>query len=191
MTIKYSVCPVCGSKQSARIIYGMPTRDVLPQVERGEVLLGGGSLPTLNKEYHCKSCEFEWSRDEAVAHAYRKINKVKAYVGGFFGCSYQVEWVLKTGEVTYLEWENSMGEDPITINTIYENLHSIDSLQSTNVLRWKKDYQPEQPILDGTSWSVEIQTDDKVIEKHGSNAYPKTWDQFCELMEEVSGKTFR
>lgn len=189
MAIKYNVCLQCGAKQAAKIIYGMPTHDVKPKVERGEVVLGGCSLPKSSKDYHCKSCGFEWSREEAVDHAYQKITSIKANVGGFFGNSYEIDWHLPTGEVTHLQWENSRDEEPIRWNTTC--VPSINALQSTNLLRWKRNYQPEEMVLDGTSWSVEIRTEDKVIRKHGSNAYPETWEEFCGVMEQVSGKTFR
>ncbi|MCA0989293.1 hypothetical protein [Guptibacillus algicola] len=190
MAIKYNVCLDCGSNKSAKIIYGMPTHEVKPKVERGDIILGGCSLPETHKDYQCKSCGFEWSKEEAVDDAYRKITSIKANIGGFFGNSYEIEWRISTGEVTHLYWEISREEDPVTFNTTYHNAHYLDSIKSINLLRWKRDYQPEEMVLDGTSWSVEIEKGDKVISKHGCNAYPKTWEQFCELMEEVSGKTF-
>lgn len=190
MAIRYKVCPECGSKDTVKIAYGEPTAEMLLQEERGEVVIGGCSIPIPTPEYHCRKCGFQWSKEEAVDRAYRNIEFVTAYVGGFFGTSYRVEWNLKSGAVTHKQWENSMEEYHSTHSTNFESPNHLELLKATDLLKWKRDYQPEEAILDGTSWSVEIKTASKVLERHGSNAYPKKWDLFCELMEKVSGKRF-
>lgn len=191
MGFRYRICPKCGSKEAAKIVYGEPDVKLLEQVERKKVVLGGCSIPIPTPEYYCWECEHEWLKEESIDRAYREIVCVIACVGGYFGTSYRVEWHMKTGEVTHKLWENSMEENASIHTTTFNDASYLDSLKNTNLLSWKKDYQPNEMILDGTSWTVEIQTVNKVIEKYGSNAYPKEWEVFCELMERVSGKKFR
>ena len=47
-------CPTCGT-QTLRIVYGMPSRELWEQAERGEVMLGGcePEMP----DWWCPSCE--------------------------------------------------------------------------------------------------------------------------------------
>jgi len=48
-------CPNCGNKL-AKIIYGMPSSDIMDQVEKGEVFIGGCCVDEENPEYHCNVC---------------------------------------------------------------------------------------------------------------------------------------
>jgi hypothetical protein len=55
-------CPVCGSKDSVEIVYGLPGAELIEASERGEVAIGGcvvmedGSDP----DRRCRVCETEW-----------------------------------------------------------------------------------------------------------------------------------
>lgn len=49
-------CPDCGNKL-VEIVYGMPGSDVIKQVEKGEVFLGGCMVSDVNPKYHCNTCE--------------------------------------------------------------------------------------------------------------------------------------
>lgn len=59
MRIKY-VCPQCREKAGVNIVYGMPTRDLAEQAERGEVVLGGCVLEENQPERHCTACGADW-----------------------------------------------------------------------------------------------------------------------------------
>lgn len=48
-------CPNCGNKL-AKIIYGMPSSDIMNQVEKGEVFIGGCCVDEANPKYHCNIC---------------------------------------------------------------------------------------------------------------------------------------
>ncbi|MCB5936185.1 hypothetical protein LI012_09690 [Caldibacillus thermoamylovorans] len=41
MGINYKQCPKCGSKNTIKILYGMPTKEVFQKAEAGEIKLGG------------------------------------------------------------------------------------------------------------------------------------------------------
>lgn len=49
-------CPNCGSSRVARILYGMPSSDVLPDIESGQVVLGGCGIADLDPSWECLDC---------------------------------------------------------------------------------------------------------------------------------------
>ena len=60
-------CPECGSGSTIPIVYGYPGADLVQQVERGEIALGGcvvtgeGSDPNRR----CRACDWEWCVESA------------------------------------------------------------------------------------------------------------------------------
>lgn len=56
------ICPSCGERSGVDIVYGYPgSIELLEQVERGEVALGGCCI-TIGEspERKCTSCEHKW-----------------------------------------------------------------------------------------------------------------------------------
>lgn len=49
-------CPDCGSTDTVKILYGMPTYEAFEAVERGEISLGGCCISDNNPTRHCKTC---------------------------------------------------------------------------------------------------------------------------------------
>ncbi len=60
-------CPKCGSKNTARIFYGMPefSDDLINQIGNGEIILGGCTMTHNSKDYVCNDCSFEWGEQTA------------------------------------------------------------------------------------------------------------------------------
>ncbi|MDY0288258.1 MAG: hypothetical protein RBR15_05500 [Sphaerochaeta sp.] len=54
------VCPVCGSKNTITILYGMPTEQSFLLAEEGKIMLGGCCVAGSDPEHHCKDCSHEW-----------------------------------------------------------------------------------------------------------------------------------
>ena len=107
MAITYKKCPQCGSKNSVKIVYGMPNYKLGLEAEAGKVKLGGCNITLGSAEYFCKDCGHEWNREQAIDEAYDKIKAIKASVGGYFGGYYDV-----TIDLTHLEttWSFIEGE---------------------------------------------------------------------------------
>lgn len=54
---------------------------------------------------------------------------------------------------------------------------------------WKELYTPEgYAVLDGESWIVTYENDDRKIVVNGENAYPDNWKSFIKLIRSVTGK---
>lgn len=55
-------CPRCGSKKTARILYGLPDYDekLKKDEETGKVIIAGCCKPEIAPSYHCYSCKKEF-----------------------------------------------------------------------------------------------------------------------------------
>ena len=102
MAINYKKCPNCGSKNSLKIIFGMPSYELFEEPEAGKVRLGGCCIMEDGTEYFCKDCENEWNRDQATDEAYNRIKYIKASIGGYFGGYYDVDIDLIKREATWM-----------------------------------------------------------------------------------------
>jgi len=58
-----------------------------------------------------------------------------------------------------------------------------------DLLNWKAKFIGPG-VCDGTQWSVEIIRKGRNIKKHGDNKFPDEWDEFCNLITKVSGRSF-
>lgn len=55
-------------------------------------------------------------------------------------------------------------------------------LIDSNFPIWQKEYY--EPVLDGTSWTLEIQNDDgTILNSTGTNGYPAEWEKFHALLQ--------
>lgn len=58
-----SLCPHCGSKL-LKIEYGMPGPEMIEEVEKGEIYLGGCCIyDDEMPEYHCNNCRRSYTKD--------------------------------------------------------------------------------------------------------------------------------
>lgn len=188
MAINYKQCPKCGSKNTMKILYGMPTHETVQKAEAGEIKLGGYCMTIDELEYSCKDCEHEWNKEQAIEAAYEKIKGLRASVGGYFTGYCNVDVNLSTLQVSWSHW---VGGEEMTQKTICPITADkfINELKSVNLLNWKSKYI-EPGVLDGTQWSVEIIRDERNISKRGDNKFPDEWEEFCNLFSRISGKNF-
>ena len=49
-------CPRCGSAESTRILYGLPTHEAFEAAQRGEISLGGCIVGPESPDYECRGC---------------------------------------------------------------------------------------------------------------------------------------
>ena len=192
MSLVYKKCPSCKSRNAVKIAYGMPTSELYEEYLKGKVVLGGCCVVEGGPEYFCKDCNYEWNKDEVIDNAYGSISNIKAYVGGFFGPNYEVELDFENNKLIWNEKTNLVDiEDSVTKDIDLEQYnYIIGNLKFIKLLGWKRNYI-DPGICDGTQWSIDIKSGDKTIHKSGSNNYPRTWEMFCRLIEEITGKKFR
>ena len=54
-------CPHCGSTEVIPILYGYPGDEMLEQLHRGEIALGGCCITDDQPNWRCKKCEHGWA----------------------------------------------------------------------------------------------------------------------------------
>lgn len=120
-----------------------------------------------------------------------KILSIEAFVGGYFGSSYQVSIDLENNTASYKKLEDGyeiINDKEFMIE--YAKIEKFRSeLESIRILKWEKEYFV--PVLDGTSWSVIIKTANGEFESRGSNAFPRNWNRFCSSIEKIIMSEFR
>ena len=194
MTVNYKQCPNCGSKDTLKIIYGYPSYELFLEAEAGKVKLGGCCVPIDGPDYFCQDCKHKWNRKQAVEAAYAKIKAIRAYAGGYFGSSFNVEIDLVNRKTTLSRWSR----EPVEITT--EDYLSrairkstvdkfVEEMTMVNLLNWKAKYI-EPGVCDGTKWSVEIITTGRTIRKYGDNKFPEEWKMFCRSVKSITKREF-
>jgi hypothetical protein len=191
MSLVYKKCSSCGSKNSAKIVYGMPSYELYEEAEQGKVALGGCCIMEDAPQYFCKDCNYKWNKNEVIDNVYRSISNIKVYVGGYFGPCYEVELDFENKQLIWIKKANLDEIEDSVKKAIdldeYDNI--IEQLKVINLLGWKADYK-DPGFCDGTQWSIDIKKHGKTIHKSGSNNYPITWDMFCSFIEEITERTF-
>lgn len=191
MAINYRACPDCGSKNTLKIVYGDPGNALLMKAESGMIRLGEGCADADSPEFYCSDCAYEWNREQAIDAAYCAIKTINAFIGGCFGGFYSVNIDFVHPRVSWCHGGDEV-EDEEMNKAIRESDASrfADQLKSVHLLDWDALYvNPD--VCDGTKWSLEIITGEKIIKKTGNNRFPPEWDTFCRKIQELSGKDFQ
>lgn len=201
-------CPFCGSKHTARILYGMPMmdEDLKKKLNDGTVVLGGcgvndidvtGEKIQVNPMRQCNDCNKKFatpplilSRNGRSAEDYRNIvTSISFSVGGF-----------TYGETTVKISRNDTGA-LVTISKLPYSVDCTDDCQITMrrwsqiidtlytkmyLHEWKKSYD-NLCVLDGTQWELKITlTNNRVRNYHGSNAYPPYWKELKSIFQKYA-----
>jgi hypothetical protein len=58
-------CPQCHSEDLLRIVYGMPSEEMVEESVAGRVALGGCLVWPDAPDYTCQKCGYEWRADKA------------------------------------------------------------------------------------------------------------------------------
>lgn len=59
------LCPKCDSENVTPIIYGHPSNEIMRQVKRREVVLGGFVMRRNSPDYVCQDCGTKWAERAA------------------------------------------------------------------------------------------------------------------------------
>ena len=192
-------CPYCGSKNTARYIYGYPSfnKEMQENLENGKWVLGGcclrcvevnGQSVDIMPPRRCNECGKDFGTPpilitpkKEMAEDYRDIvTAIKFNVGGFFDG--HTEITIKKNEKGalvqvrtmpgYEEAPETKQITPLKWNRIVNTLYSQMYLHE-----WKKKYV-DPDVLDGTQWSLDIHlTNNRVRHYYGSNEYPPYWKE--------------
>lgn len=190
-------CPYCGSKNTARILYGMPafSDELQEKLDAGKVVLGGccisgirvdGKMLDLDPARHCNDCKKDFGKPPYLvkgesAEDYREIIKsIKFTDGGYFG-----------GTTTVTITENDHGAlvhvNKFPYGEVVPEDRQITSLKWMRIKNtlytdiylheWKKRFD-NYNVLDGEQWELEIKlTGNRKRTYSGSNAFPSYWKE--------------
>lgn len=195
-------CPYCGSKSTARILYGMPSfsNDLEKKIADGKISIGGckvvgveidGAYVQTNPQRVCNTCKKEFAtpplliaKDWSSAEYYHNIvQSIRFSAGGYF--QGRTEVTVKKNDkgalvkVTKFPDGDSPEDRQITktrwdriLYTLYCQLY---------IHEWKRTYD-DPDVLDGTQWELEIKlTNHRKRVYSGSNAFPPYWKELVAL----------
>ena len=197
-------CPYCGSRNTARILYGLPafSDDLQAKLDSGKLHLGGccisgvrdgnGGMINLDPGRYCNDCHKEFARppylvakDRMSAEAYCDIvTGIRFSYGGFFQGHTEIK-IKRTKEGAAV----SVSQFPIEKEPVEDKqITSLRWMRLVNRLyselyihEWKKAYDNYE-ILDGEQWSLELTLTNRRKRTYGgSNAYPPYWPELKAL----------
>ena len=181
-------CPMCGGKDIASIMYGLPAFDeeLEQKLKSKEIVLGGCCITEADSQYHCNTCNKNFARPPVLLSKhgiedYRDIvTSIRFCDGGYFGGYLGVLISKRKGFITVdvntssLHIENpfhrKMEEDEWQklLDKLYCRLY---------IHEWKKRFD-NPDILDGEQWGLEIHlTGGRKRTYSGSNDYPPLWKE--------------
>ncbi|MBP5312370.1 MAG: hypothetical protein J6112_06015 [Clostridia bacterium] len=185
-------CPKCGSKDIIPILYGMPSYEVLKEVDEGKLKLGGCVISGTEPRYYCQSCKknrcyppYLFKRFSQPEDLRKAVTELRFGIGGFFGGN---------KEITIVKHENSAAMR-VTCNDHRDRL--IDFLSEISVEKWnelmdrlyRKLYLNEWKrtfesyTLDGEQWELDIKlTGGRKRHYYGNNEYPPYWKELLSAL---------
>ena len=138
---------------------------------------------------------------DAAEPAFRRKH-LRAYVGGYFGPSYSVEFTDQT--LIYMARSDGF-PDPASprVEPTAEQWRAFRrALDKINVWQWQAHY-PNPGVCDGTGWSFEVAYSDHALDSGGDNNYPdaqgdptnspeetKTFDRLLRAIRKLTGRPF-
>ena len=193
-------CPRCGSKNTARILYGMPvySEEMERKLNEGKLYLGGCCVTDNGPTRHCSECCRNFAtppviEKDGMEEDYRDIvTGISFSRGGFFGGQTSLEIrrtkagiIVRANRDSFDSEEYSGSRYPMEykitemrwqrlINKLYSDLY---------VHEWKKKYI-DHDILDGEQWNLEISLIGRRKRTYyGSNDYPPYWNELIQLLK--------
>jgi hypothetical protein len=98
-------------------------------------------------------------------------SRFSASIDNFGRHSYTVE--LRDGKLLYSDTTPKSVAQPITITPSSDEWRAFRrALDAIGVWAWHESYMPNEPILDGTSWSLSLRYPDRSLVTGGGNCYP-------------------
>lgn len=196
-------CPACGSTETVKILYGMPTYEAFQASERGEIALGGCCVTENDPSRHCNNCGQDFGGRDLLE--FYDIDSFEFFVGGFFGTSHYIyingkrkNKIIKYAEVPggiFVDLKHPKTNPNDCLEALIKEilltdiqwLEFLHELKGLEISCWKDEYVIND-ICDGTQWSLIIKLPSgKKINKYGSNEYPPYWKKFIKVLSKYIG----
>lgn len=201
-------CPRCGSKDTARILYGYPlfSDELEEKMDAGKIVLGGCRINCINVNgrevqwqptRHCNHCKKDFGMPPVIedhkqidsscliGEDYRDmVESIEFRDGGFFEgyLDIQIQKNVDGAFVTFRSFP--FGRVPVPdrqITSLRWN-RLVNKLYTELYLdEWKKRYD-DPDVLDGEQWELIIKLSGNRRQTYsGSNAFPPYWSELKAL----------
>lgn len=112
-----------------------------------------------------------------------------ARIGGYPGPSYKLDVDFVNSRFYFFEWcidcpSPRKKDRTIFVGDVEQFKKEIIRLKIWN---WERDYQQDSLVLDGTSWSVRLETKGRTYESEGLESFPQNWQKFCRAVSKLIG----
>lgn len=64
------------------------------------------------------------------------------------------------------------------------------ALYQLNIWDWDVNYEQDGIVLDGTCWSIRLETRAKIFRSEGLQSFPKEWTKLCRALTKLTGRKF-
>ena len=201
-------CPLCGSENTERYIYGYPdySEEMQKKPDEGKWVLGGcclecvevnGRQVSIRPAGKCNDCKKDFATEPILISSkgdsgedYRDIvTSIKFQIGGYFG-GYTYITITKNSDGACV----SVMQMPICKEimedrqiTLLEWQNIVNTLYGQLYLHEWENRFVDPRIMDGTQWKLEItMTGNRERTYAGSNAYPPYWDELTSIFEKYA-----
>lgn len=137
---------------------------------------------------------FNIQDDSVFIHPEKEVQSLTVNISGNHGPCYRIQEDFLKNRFLFFEWNldsktssASKKKAPMIsgdIETFKKELYLI------KIWDWESDYQFQGIILDGTCWSVKLETKNKNYESKGLQCFPKQWAKFCRALTNLIGNDF-
>ena len=190
-------CPKCGSTNVAPILFGkpIPGYKILQRLTRRKDIPWKRRYFSRILKHRCLFCKKDFTSKPILISDRKKedyrdiVTSIQFRDGGYFD-GYSSLIFEKKGGLYYIRYDSPFGdfldeEDSSVTKPLPKRLWSftLDRLFCELYLHeWDHEFF-NRDVLDGEQWDLEIKlTEDRIIEYHGSNAFPPYWGEFKALL---------
>ena len=201
-------CPRCGSKDTARILYGMPvfSDELQEKMDAGKIVLGGCCISLINvngmnvmwqPSRHCNHCKKDFGMPPVLKNRKQKdppfitgedyrdiVESIEFWDGGFFEGHTGIKIKKNDAGAFVTVYSVPHGKAPVPdkqITTLRWN-RLVNQLYTDLYLHeWKKTFD-DPGVMDGEQWELTIKlTGNRKRTYSGSNAFPPYWAELKAL----------
>ena len=183
------ICPRCGSRKVAQILWGLPyfSEGLQKKLENETIHLGDCCITGEDPKYYCNICKKHFGAPTKQFE--EDVIMIKVLIGGFLS-GYKTIEVSKTDHgaivksmYSLLNCDDSSKNEKEVSNVQWEKLVSI--LFRCNIVDWEKEYYSPN-ILDGEQWELEVlYCMREPLRVFGSNKYPPHFSKFRKLINNL------
>jgi hypothetical protein len=110
---------------------------------------------------------------------------------GYPGPELRVKIDFNRYRFSYFEWHlDSRAAAPLSMKRHGSVEDFKKQLYTFDIWTWKEDYQADGIVVDGTSWSVKLETKGLTYESGGLDSFPADWKKFSRAISTLIGKPF-